>query len=152
MNGSYCSQVDQSFIEQCVLSMAPFLFTAVTSEILSFPSSILPSDLSSPPSVPLTPSLLPSLPFPHLTLMQGRFSLAARYHSTVAEIYENELLDFEEVHTHAHTHACTHTHTHTHTQHNTPTQHTHTLIMMSSLCRLFQIMSGQPIFTGVKIQ
>ena len=50
--------------------------------------------------------------FPHLTLLQGRFSLAARYHSTVAEIYENELLDFEEVHTHA----CAHTHTHTHTQ------------------------------------
>jgi len=27
----------------------------------------------------------------------GRFSLAARYHSTVAEIYETELMEFEEV-------------------------------------------------------
>ena len=47
------------------------------------------------------------------------------------------------------THTCVHAppppppHTHT---------HTHTSIMMSSLCRLFPIMSEQPIFTGAKIQ
>ena len=31
---------------------------------------------------------------------QGRFSLAARYHSTVAEIFETEVQDYEEAITH----------------------------------------------------
>ena len=30
--------------------------------------------------------------------LQGRFNLAARYHSTVAEVYESELADYEQVH------------------------------------------------------
>ena len=31
------------------------------------------------------------------TLSQGRFSLAAKYHMTIGEIYENELVDLERV-------------------------------------------------------
>jgi alpha-soluble NSF attachment protein len=35
-----------------------------------------------------------------LSLLQGRFTMAARYHSNIAEICESELVDFEQAITH----------------------------------------------------
>ena len=60
-------------------------------------------------------------------VFQGRFTIAAKHHITIAEVYESELVDIEKVRRHTHEQGQTHTHKHTHTHSYTHRLDTHSV-------------------------